>query len=155
MTDLPRIELRNVRVVKQMSEETTCFTATLVADGVVRGEVSNRGCGGCHDYRFDTRDLDARMRGRRKTWPAMPEVGVEAFESDYILDHLVDEALDLWERREMLRKQVLALKLATRQVYKMRVPRGESRTVIEARVRRDPAYKLLADMPEAEALALL
>ena len=48
-----RIELKNVKHVESMSEETECFTANLYVDGKKIGAVSNRGHGGCHDYDFD------------------------------------------------------------------------------------------------------
>ena len=44
------IELKNIKIYKELSEETRCFTATLYIDGVNKGRVSNRGQGGENSY---------------------------------------------------------------------------------------------------------
>jgi hypothetical protein len=41
--------LTKIKVVKRLSEETPCFTATLDYRGISYS-VSNRGTGGCNDY---------------------------------------------------------------------------------------------------------
>ena len=45
-----KIELKNVKHIEHMSEETNCFTASIYIDGKRAGEVSNRGQGASHDY---------------------------------------------------------------------------------------------------------
>lgn len=45
------IELRKVRIVKALSEETTCYTAEIWIDGALAFHASNRGHGGADDYR--------------------------------------------------------------------------------------------------------
>ena len=47
-----KLELKNVRVNNAMSEETTCFTATLYADGKKMAHCRNSGTGGMTDVRF-------------------------------------------------------------------------------------------------------
>jgi hypothetical protein len=47
---VPKIELRAISVNERMSEETTCYSATLYVDGALWGEVGNRGCGGADDF---------------------------------------------------------------------------------------------------------
>lgn len=58
------IDLKNIKVYDELSEETLCFTATLYIDGVNRGEVSNRGQGGCND--FD--DISWKEEEKIDTW---------------------------------------------------------------------------------------
>ena len=47
---MTKIELKNVKVNRCMSEETYCFSASVWVDGIRAGEVSNRGNGGPHMY---------------------------------------------------------------------------------------------------------
>jgi len=47
-----RITIKSFKTVKWMSEETICFTASVLFDGKVIGEASNEGHGGCTFVRF-------------------------------------------------------------------------------------------------------
>lgn len=47
-----KLELKNVKIHEDMSEETTCFSATLYVNGVKAAICSNRGCGGPTDVNF-------------------------------------------------------------------------------------------------------
>jgi hypothetical protein len=44
--NLSRLSLKSFKTVKWMSEETTCFTASVLIDGKTIGEASNEGHGG-------------------------------------------------------------------------------------------------------------
>lgn len=48
-----KIELKNIKVVESLSDETNCFTATVYVDGKKIGELSNRGHGGPDDFHGD------------------------------------------------------------------------------------------------------
>ena len=50
--NLSRLTLKSFKTVKWMSEETTCFTATVLIDGKPIGEASNEGHGGSTFVRF-------------------------------------------------------------------------------------------------------
>lgn len=45
----PVIELKAIKVLSSMSQETNCYEATLYVDGVKWGDVGNAGHGGCDD----------------------------------------------------------------------------------------------------------
>jgi hypothetical protein len=45
-----KVELKNIKHVASLSQETYCFTATLYVNGVKSGEVSNRGYGGSNEF---------------------------------------------------------------------------------------------------------
>ncbi len=88
-----RVEVKSVKIIKAMSEETVCFTASLYIDGKRRGEVLNRGHGACHDWS----DLQARDEVERyaKTLPPkrFPEEwggGTYQPDADAIIDELID-----------------------------------------------------------------
>lgn len=55
-----RITIKSFKTVKWMSEETICFTASVLFDGKVIGEASNEGHGGCTFVRF--------IGDARQTW---------------------------------------------------------------------------------------
>lgn len=55
-----KLELKKVKVIPEMSEETTCFHATLYVNGKKAADCSNTGTGGMTDVRFyDTAVRDA------------------------------------------------------------------------------------------------
>ena len=45
-----KLELKSLKVHKDMSEETNCFSATLFCDGIKTAHVRNDGRGGCNMY---------------------------------------------------------------------------------------------------------
>ncbi len=45
-----KVELKNIKIVQALSEETLCFTAVAYVDGIKTFYVSNRGHGGCDEY---------------------------------------------------------------------------------------------------------
>ena len=69
--DTARITIKSFKTVKWMSEETICFTASVLIDGKVIGEASNEGHGGCTFVRF--------IGDARQTWDS---------HSDVIADHV-------------------------------------------------------------------
>lgn len=46
------VELKNVKIHLDMSEETICFSATIYVDRKKIGEVRNAGRGGCNNYHW-------------------------------------------------------------------------------------------------------
>lgn len=45
-----KIEIRNLKIARSLSEETTAYTATIYVDGAKAFSASNHGTGGCDDY---------------------------------------------------------------------------------------------------------
>ena len=56
------LTLKNLKIVKEMSEETLCFHATLYLDNKKIGNVSNHGQGGPNDYHFKEHKKDNHSR---------------------------------------------------------------------------------------------
>ena len=151
MITLPKITLTNVRYYESMSEETSCFEATLLADGVKLGRVSNRGHGGAHEYGFNSRDLDARIKATgHKTTLNLED---RSFDIETNLDILVDEALETHLLLQQAKRNILAVKSSDGKVYTFPKKRGEKREDVEGVIRRrHPGFRLLSDMPEDEQL---
>lgn len=47
-----KLQLKDVEVHDDMSEETHCFSATLYVDGIKAARISNQGMGGPNDYNW-------------------------------------------------------------------------------------------------------
>ena len=58
------IELRKVKVVESLSDETTCFSADVYIDGVKVGFASNRGEGGPTDVHVSREDAEKLTAGQ-------------------------------------------------------------------------------------------
>ena len=63
------IQLKNVKVAWNMSEETTAFTATLYIDGAAAAYVKNEGTGGDNHPRFMDRNLEKEFHEFCKSLP--------------------------------------------------------------------------------------
>lgn len=66
------IQLKNVRINNRISEETTCFSASLWIDGKKAADVMNRGCGGDNEYHFADRALQTRFEAFCAAMPPVP-----------------------------------------------------------------------------------
>jgi hypothetical protein len=76
-----KIELKKIKHMPSMSEETECFTADLYIDGTHRGNVSNRGFGGPTD--FSERAAEEELNAYGKTLPPLTsELVPEGLEQD-------------------------------------------------------------------------
>lgn len=97
---LSRLTLKSFKTVKWMSEETICFTATVLIDGNVIATASNEGHGGSTDIRYisDIAEQDAIAFAKSidpltvKGWEFRAEKG-------FNFDDLIDIAV---ERRDAI-----------------------------------------------------
>lgn len=121
-----KIELKNVKINLTFSEETTMFKADLVINGVLAGEASNDGRGGCTFYSAITYNakkqafLSDSERERNKELikqaeafcRSLPKVRVEEYDFEYdmnlehFIDDLVNEELDKKEKKKFEKKMV-------------------------------------------------
>lgn len=76
----PNFEVKNVKVIESMSEETLCFEASLYVDGKKVGHASNHGHGGPDMQDFDSPEGEAAFRE-----VAVAYEGPDAFEPGTIL----------------------------------------------------------------------
>lgn len=47
--DNMKIELKNLKIARHLSQETEAFSAKISVDGIIVGDVRNSGQGGCHE----------------------------------------------------------------------------------------------------------
>lgn len=94
-----KVEVKNIKHIASLSEETYCFTATLYVDGVKSGEVSNRGHGGCNEF-TDT-DVQSEINAYAKS---LPFVKTSFGEFEQSVDSLITDIVH-WQiiRKELQR----------------------------------------------------
>jgi len=98
-----KVELKSLKVHKDMSEETTCFSATIYIDGIKAGDARNSGHGGMTMVHIFDPDLRKKLAAFVDTLPTeksqyFPE-GLK-LEVDSYIDTLVEQAEELkWLKR--------------------------------------------------------
>lgn len=108
----PVITLKKIEWSSRQSEETNCFVANLYVDGVLLGEVSNSGQGGCdrfHPATPDGRDRFVAVKDRLIASGAEDNQYSCALETAYneVLEAHLKQKLILADYRKSLKKQVM------------------------------------------------
>lgn len=91
-----KLELKNVKIHPDMSQETNCFSADLWVDGKNVGQVRNDGRGGSHRYDIPY-PVQTKLHAWAKTLPRKYD-----FEMD--LDQAIDTLLSDYEFRRWLQR---------------------------------------------------
>jgi hypothetical protein len=119
-----KIELKNIKVQERLSEETTCFSATIYVDGKKAGEVLNRGCGGCNDYYWDNPAIGKAVDAFCESLPLQYN-----FEkTDQYIDSLLEPFLNKKEQNRVRKQMERLCKKET--MFRLKgTPRGEWKTV--------------------------
>lgn len=106
-----KLELRNVKVFKELSDETTCFHAILYVDGKKAADCSNRGNGGMTDVDFYNKETQEKVAEFCKENPVVNYFG----DKKYIygdVDIRVDELLvEIQMKKDLKAKQKNSLVL--------------------------------------------
>lgn len=106
-----KLELKKVKVVDCMSEETTCFCAVLYVDGKPAADCSNTGKGGMTNVSFYDYDTKKQVVEFCKQNPVVNTYRGKEFVFDGV-DVRVDELLVQWQMEKILKtKQKKALVL--------------------------------------------
>lgn len=100
-----KLSLTKVKVHRDMSEETNCFSATICLDGKVVGTVSNAGQGGPNFYHWSNAQVGKKIEDYAKSLPPIPhaESGT-AYLLDMDIDLLVDDLLAKEEELKKIRR---------------------------------------------------
>jgi len=118
------IELKNIKYVAALSEETHCFTASLYIDGKKRGEVSNRGHGGCNEYTDPTAEdeINAYAKTLPKKWAFEQWFDQDA---EILICNLINDYLDRKQLQKELKAVVLTIKDGSLWQYKLKSGKRE------------------------------
>jgi hypothetical protein len=165
---LARLTLKSFKTVKWMSEETTCFTATVLLGGKVIGEANNDGHGGSTFVRFVSPSAEATADefsnticpGDVKGWEFMAG---KHFSVDELVDIIVEREMQKKDtarivakvRREAIKKAHY-LKTTTQKgfVSCFKGVNDLNREKAVAQAKANPEFKtMVADMTDAEIAA--
>lgn len=169
-----KVELKSIKSYPAMSEETTAYSAKIVVDGVLLGEVSNEGHGGCD--RFQATGKDIREANRlydeacRRVKDEMPKVDLaDPGEPENLIEDSMDFLCarivadhDLLKRmRRMMKTKVLVFDKGLPEkpgapLYEYRLSSPTSLAGVAAGIRRKhPDAWILNEHSEEVALAAL
>ena len=171
ITKQNRITLKNLKVADFASEETLCFTATIVFDDTPIAEARNDGHGGSTFLRAlnGKAALLAQAEAFAKGLPPTPlDLGQEGEDPHYIdmtLDFLVDQLADAMHAERKLRtafnrdigNKVLFIKdgrLLFLKGIKLKAIADRAAYFAKLRSRQDQPIVILAELPADEAFAI-
>jgi len=104
-----KIEIRNVKHAKFLSEETDCFEATVLIDGKVVGSVKNEGHGGNNFYY--PRELESTLDDHAKTLPqCQTQYGPLDMSADLVIGDLFSNWLLEKDLKKTLKSKILFLR---------------------------------------------
>ena len=171
ITKQNRITLKNLKVADFASEETLCFTATIVFDDTPIAEARNDGHGGSTFLR--ALNGKAALLARAEAFPkglppTPPDLGQEGEDPHYIdmtLDFLVDELADAMHAERKVRaafnrdigNKVLFIKdgrLLFLKGIKLKAIADRAAYFAKLRSRQDQPIVILAELPADEAFAI-
>lgn len=152
------ITLKAVKTAAFASEETRCFTATVLIDGKPAGRVDNDGRGGSH--RYFPHDLERRLAAHAATLPQRAlnmGAGREPVMFQPDADTLIDDALEAHDLDRLLAKRIVVLDAKGRILQTRALPKDQRDAMlaparIDATKRDLKAAAILNVMPRAEAL---
>jgi len=91
-----KVELKNIKTNKEMSDETRNFSATIYISGKREGTVFNRGCGGPNEYNFNNNEVSKAFLKFCSEQPHKYEFDID--------DQYIDTLLGKWETEKQLKK---------------------------------------------------
>jgi len=143
------IELRKLRIIKALSEETPCYAAEIWIDGALAFHASNRGRGGADDYRqagaITEAEVNSWLRAER------PQRSSHGMTFDPNLEDEVARLMDQAEQHALLRRRLRThiVTIEDDAVYSYPL-KGRPAVVIAAAIRaKKPDAEIVNDAGEA------
>jgi hypothetical protein len=137
------IELRKLKIIKQLSQDCACYTAELWIDGRLAFLTSNRGQGGADDYRqvgvITEAEVDTWLKANRPVRRFHGIVLPPTLEHEVAF--LMDEAENIALLRRRLRTNVITIEDG--QVYTYPLKQRPGATVIAAIRTKKPQIEIL------------
>ncbi|ECG4949214.1 hypothetical protein ACSC89_003416 [Salmonella enterica subsp. enterica] len=166
-----RITLKNLKVAEFTSDDTLCFSATIIFDGVAIAEASNDGSGGMtfihapKDKRAQLSEAETFAKSLPpQICPDLPPIDGKPFSIDITLDYLVDVLANALHEDRKLRttysrskNKVMFIKdNKISVVQKVKLDSLEDRPAFFASLRKScgPSIIILAELPPDEAFTL-
>lgn len=163
-----RLKLKALKTCAFMSEETNCFTATVLLDGKVIGEAQNDGHGGSTFIHFVDDDVRDKADAFAKTisplsMPGWEFLGDKGFSVETLVDILVEQDINRKASDKLVKKM---RKLGVDKLAYIHTddPHGrywvtshvtpDNSERLKDRIKTRPKFKaLVSDMTDAEILA--
>ena len=146
------IELRKLKVIKALSEETSCYTAEIWIDGALAFLASNRGQGGADDYRqngtITEAEVDRWLKAHRTT-RTYQGINLEPSLEQEIAT-LIDEAESVSALRRRLRTNIVTIEDGA--VYSYPLKKRPAEPLIAAIRSKKPTAEILNGADEATLL---
>lgn len=147
-----QITLGSFKHMPSLSEETLCFSATVLIDGEKVGTVSNRGHGGSHV--FFPPALVTRLDAYAKTLPLLSYRGDPIpMDADLLIDQLTTTLLQKQELQKALKHRVLFL-TPEGIMETSKTAAGQMPLTVERIRTQHPGATILNTLPLEEALTL-
>lgn len=108
-----RVNLKKVKHMASLSEETPCYSADIYIDGALAGSASNRGNGGCDDIHgideYAGTKLEAKLDELAKDLPQTAELAAHSitYDAEMVLGLLLDYHLAKKEMAQDLKARLL------------------------------------------------
>ena len=100
-----KLELKNVKLNKALSDETDCFSATLYAEGKRVATVANRGCGGDNEYNVIDKIMFEAVKTYAYGLPDRVSKTIEGFRYSVDVDMLVEDLIYEKQIRDDFKKK--------------------------------------------------
>lgn len=102
-----KIELKNVKFMESMSEETNCFSADIFVNGKKVGYAKNTGQGGPTDYRhyLDEKNSNKEVLEKAEKYcQTLPPINYGSFTLDSNLENVIDNLFEDWLKEQEVKK---------------------------------------------------
>jgi hypothetical protein len=150
------LSLKNISYNARLSEETSCFAASIYVDGKKAGEARNNGQGGATS--IYPAPLEDRIDAYAKTLPPYTYEGRSLeMNAEMVIDNLLTNYLQRRDMKRAMRSKFLFTKPGVKGVYAVIMGAAAievARADPEALRAKLHAKKILNFLPEDEALAL-
>jgi len=159
-----KLSIKNVKINKTMSEETTCFSADVYVDGKKAFLAANRGMGGANEYYPTMGKTYAEVDKAHAYAASLPDrvfadnicvEGSTIITYPVDLDCLIDDLLDRWQLEKQVKGLMKKISFVDNgKVYSLAkaLPSPQNLTAYKAM---HPNLQILNTMPFGEACALV
>jgi len=115
-----KVELKNIKINKEMSDETQSFSATIYIFDKRVGTVCNHGCGGPNEYNFTNNEVYKAFLKFCSEQPHKCEFDVD--------DQYIDTLLEKWETEKQLKRWC-----KTNVVFRLKTTEADSWVTVKLR----------------------
>lgn len=137
------IELRKLKIVRALSEETTCYTAEIWIDGRIAFHASNRGHGGADHYRrlgdVTEAEVDAWVKANQAARTVLGHELESSLENHVAV--LIDEAEAITTLRRRLRTSIVIVE--NDQVFSVALRKRPPGPIVAALRAKSPAAEFV------------